>query len=58
MRTYWFEEYKCGCVSEKVERKGDLPGYCPIHGDDRSNVFKEAGGCAVPLPEAPAQGRE
>ena len=36
----WFEEYrKCGCVSDTVARKKDLPGYCPIHGNDRSNVF-------------------
>ena len=30
----WWEEYKCGCVSEIVKRKKDLPGYCGKHGED------------------------
>lgn len=48
MRAYWFEEYrKCGCVSEKAARKSDLPGYCPTHGNDRSNVFRGVGNSAV-----------
>lgn len=30
----WWEEYRCGCVSELVPRKRDLLGYCGTHGDD------------------------
>lgn len=34
----WFEEYKCGCLSDYVKNKRDLLGYCPVHGEDRRNV--------------------
>lgn len=34
---YW-EEYRCGCVSETVRRKKDLLGYCNQHGDERRHV--------------------
>lgn len=37
----WWEEYRCGCVSETVTRKKDLPGYCPQHGDDRRHVHRD-----------------
>lgn len=30
----WWEEYRCGCVSETVKLKRELPGYCPQHGED------------------------
>jgi hypothetical protein len=43
----WYEEYRCGCVSELVNRKSDLCGYCPKHGDNRSHVYKEGNGVAV-----------
>lgn len=35
----WWEEYRCGCVSEEVTRKADMLGYCRYHGEDRSQVF-------------------
>ena len=34
----WFEEYRCGCVSEIVDRKKDLLGYCGLHGEDRRHI--------------------
>ena len=34
----WFEEYKCGCVSEIVKVKKDLLGYCYKHGDSVRHV--------------------
>jgi len=37
----WFEEYRCGCVSEIVRRKKDLLGYCEHHGDKRRGVFRK-----------------
>lgn len=37
----WSEEYeKCGCVSPTVDRKVDLTGYCPKHGNSRRNLYK------------------
>ncbi len=47
LKTLWFEEYKCGCVSNVVSKKKDLPGYCPKHGSDMTHVFKQRYGCAV-----------
>lgn len=35
----WWEDYKCGCVSEVVRRKRDLLGYCGKHGADRRYCF-------------------
>lgn len=40
-QTGWFEEYRCGCVSPMVTAKRDLPGYCPRHGDNRRELFRE-----------------
>lgn len=37
----WWEEYRCGCVSETVARKKDLLGYCGKHGENRRQVFPE-----------------
>lgn len=37
----WWEEYKCGCVSETVKHKKDLLGYCKFHGDDRRRIYPE-----------------
>jgi hypothetical protein len=37
----WWEEYKCGCVSDPTSRKRDLPGYCPKHGDDSRGAQRE-----------------
>jgi hypothetical protein len=34
----WMEEYKCGC-SNVVRVKSELPGYCPIHGEDRKGII-------------------
>lgn len=39
-RVQWSESYRCGCVSDKVDRKKDLVGYCGQHGEDRNGVFK------------------
>lgn len=36
----WFEEYECGCVSDYVDRKCDLVGYCGVHGNDRRHAYK------------------
>ena len=47
MRARWFEEYTCGCVSEDVPRKSDLPGYCGTHGGDRRGVFRASDEVAV-----------
>lgn len=35
----WWEEYKCGCLSDVVARKADLLGYCPVHGYDARRVW-------------------
>jgi len=37
----WWEEYRCGCVSETVRSEKDLFGYCPQHGEDRRHVYPE-----------------
>jgi hypothetical protein len=37
----WWEEYRCGCVSETTARKKDLLGYCGKHGESRRQVFPE-----------------
>ena len=37
----WFEEYRCGCVSEDAPRKKDLLGYCSVHGEDRRALYKD-----------------
>jgi hypothetical protein len=37
----WWEGYKCGCVSDTVRLRRDLPGYCPTHGSDRRQIDKE-----------------
>ena len=34
MKKTYFEEYKCGCVSERSDRKKNLLGYCSTHGAD------------------------
>lgn len=39
IRLKWFEDYSCGCVSQVVERKKDLPGYCEKHGNDRRQAW-------------------
>lgn len=36
----WFEEYKCGCVSEVVKTKRELEGYCGKHGSDRRHIHR------------------
>jgi hypothetical protein len=43
----WFEEYRCGCVSDVVKRKKELLGYCGQHGDNWRGRFKSAIGVAV-----------
>jgi hypothetical protein len=43
-RVGWYEEYRCGCVSETVRRKRDLLGYCPKHGEDRRAVHADLSG--------------
>lgn len=35
----WFEEYKCGCVSDVVKIKKDLSGFCPKHGNDVKKIY-------------------
>lgn len=48
----WFEEYACGCVSETVDRKRDLLGYCAIHGADQRHIYRESPRLkAQPLPK-------
>lgn len=37
----WWEEYKCGCVSETVKFKKDLCGYCGRHGNGRRYIYPE-----------------
>ncbi len=37
----YFEDYRCGCVSEVVKRKRDLLGYCSTHGEDRRQIWPE-----------------
>lgn len=34
----WFEEYRCGCVSEWTRDPKDLAGYCGTHGEDVRHV--------------------
>lgn len=36
----WFDEYRCGCVSEVVRFKRELTGYCGKHGDNRRHVYR------------------
>lgn len=38
----WFEEYRCGCVSETVRFQRDLVGYCPKHGESRRHIYPNA----------------
>ena len=38
----WTEEYRCGCVSEPVRVKKDLCGYCPTHGENRINIYRQS----------------
>lgn len=40
-RIGWFEEYRCGCVSETEKHKSDLLGYCGRHGDSRRHIHQE-----------------
>jgi hypothetical protein len=35
----YFEEYKCGCVSETVKNRKDLLGYCGKHGEDKRKIY-------------------
>ncbi len=37
----WFEEYRCGCISDVTRVRRDLPGYCPKHGDNRRGMFRD-----------------
>lgn len=37
----WFEEYKCGCVSDFLPKR-ELLGYCPIHGADTRYIYPES----------------
>jgi len=39
-RKLWFEEYRCGCVSEYVKYKKDLLGYCATHGENRRGAYR------------------
>jgi hypothetical protein len=32
-RILYMEEYRCGCSN--VGYRGELPGYCPAHGENR-----------------------
>jgi len=43
----WFEDYRCGCVSDLCDCKSDLLGFCAIHGADRRGVYKEWSGISV-----------
>lgn len=40
-RPRWWEEYRCGCVSDVVDRKRDLLGYCPQHGEGRRHAHRD-----------------
>ena len=35
----WFEEYRCGCVSESVRTQRELLGYCAKHGASRRRIY-------------------
>lgn len=37
----WWEEYRCGCVSETERYKKDLLGYCSKHGENRRYAYKD-----------------
>lgn len=37
----WWEEYRCGCVSENVAERSLLVGYCGRHGESRRMVHRE-----------------
>ena len=37
----WWEEYRCGCISNTVRTKKELLGYCPKHGDDFRHQHKD-----------------
>jgi hypothetical protein len=41
VRVGWYEEYRCGCLSETVKRKCNLHGYCPRHGESRKCIHAE-----------------
>ena len=40
-RYWWWEEYHCGCVKE-YSFKRECVGYCPVHGENRINLYKVA----------------
>jgi hypothetical protein len=37
----YFEDYRCGCVSETARYKKDLLGYCSIHGEGRRQIWPD-----------------
>lgn len=37
----YYEFYRCGCVSETVPTKRELLGYCPTHGEDAKEVYRD-----------------
>lgn len=51
-RVEYFEEYRCGCVSDLVTRRKDLLGYCQKHGESRKYVHR------IAPPRTPTKGTE
>lgn len=47
----WWEEYRCGCVSETVKHKKDLCGYCPKHGENARHIYPEMKAHPAPTKE-------
>lgn len=50
----WWESYSCGCVSEMVQRRHDLPGHCSKHGVDRDHVHHDVAAGLRPVPPLPS----
>lgn len=37
----WVEEFSCGCTHSTRSKRG-MVGYCPLHGSDVRNIYKES----------------
>lgn len=53
MRSWYRELYGCGCVSGRADRKRQLMGYCPLHGQSRTALWTEDDDNETPYANVP-----